>query len=248
MVATSIGIAISTAMGAVMSALTSVGTAVAGSIGLTVGTAAAATGSLATITTGTAAAIGAVSLAGTIAGVASGITGGISSYQTGKAQEAVYNYNASVAEMNADLARQEGEDRAAEQRRQTKRLIAQQNNSFGALGILSGTGTALDLTSESAYFGELNAITEKYNYDLQAWNYENEAISLRYKADAAASAGKMGLITGIVKSTATLLTAGLGASGAASGLGSKITSGLASAFDKPIKMSGGIIGDAITFA
>ena len=58
----------------------------------------------------------------------------------------------------------------------------------------------------------------------------------------------MGLITGIVKSTATLLTAGLGASGAASGLGSKITSGLASAFDKPIKMSGGIIGDAITFA
>lgn len=241
MVATSIGIAISTAMGAVMSALTSVGTAVAGSIGLTVGTAAAATGSLATITTGTAAAIGAVSLAG----AASGILGGISSYQTGKAQEAVYNYNASVAEMNADLARQEGEDRAAEQRRQTKRLIAQQNNSFGALGILSGTGTALDLTSESAYFGELNAITEKYNYDLQAWNYENEAISLRYKADAAASAGKMGLITGVVKSTATLLTAGLGA---ASGLGSKITSGLASAFDKPIKMSGGIIGDAITFA
>lgn len=216
MVATSIGIAISTAIGSVMSALTSIGTAVAGSIGLTVGTAAAATGSLTTITTGTAAAIGAVSVAGTVAGLTSGITEGISAYQTGRAQEAVYNYNASVAEMNANLARQEGEDRAAEQRRQTKRLIAQQNNTFGALGLTSGVGNALDLTSESAYLGELNAITEKYNYDLQAWNYDNEALSLRYQGKVAASQGKMGLISGMTKAAATVLTAGINSGGALS--------------------------------
>lgn len=248
MVATSIGIAISTAMGAVMSALSSVGAAVAGSIGLSVGTAAAATGSLTTITAGTAAAIGAASIAGAAAGGASGVIGGLSAYQTGKAQQEVYNYNASVAERNAELARQQGLDEAAEQRRQTKRLIAQQNNTFGALGLTSGTGTALDLVSESAYMGELNALTAKYNRDLEAWNYDTEAISLRYQGEVAASKGKMGLITGLVKAGSTVLTMGLGASGAASSLGSKITSGLAQAFDKPIVTSGGILGDAITFA
>lgn len=240
MVATSIGIAIGTAMGAVMSALTSIGTAVAGSVGLTVGTAAAATGSLTTITAGTAAAIGAVSVAGAAAGIASGVVGGLSAYQTGKAQQAVYNYNASIAERNAQLARQQGEDEAAEQRRQTKRLIAQQNNTFGALGLTSGTGTAFDLVSESAYMGELNALTSKYNRDLEAWNYDNEAISLRYQGEVAASKGRMGLVTGILKAGSTVLTMGLGASGA--------FSGLAGAANTGTKVSGGILGDAITFA
>lgn len=239
MVATLLGIG-----AAIGSVFTSIGTAVAGSVGLTVGTAAAATGSLTTITAGTAAAIGAVSVAGAAAGVTSGLVGGISAYQTGKAQQAVYNYNASVAEMNAQLARQEGEDRAAEQRRQTKRLIAQQNNTFGALGITSGTGTALDLASESAYLGELNALTSKYNKDLEAWNYDNEAISQRYMGEIAAAKGRAALATGIFKSASTVLTMGLGGSGAFGGIASKIGNTVNSA----TKVSGGIIGDAITFA
>ena len=183
----------------VLSSLLAIGTSIATSVGMSVAAAGASAAGAAVISSTTATVIGGLAVAG---------------YAQGKAQQQMYEYSAQTAEMNARLAREQGEREAAEQRRQNRRLYAAQINSLGSAGVVSGAGQALDITSDTAFRGELDAVTAKYNRDLEAWNYDNEAMSLRYQGAVARHQGKLSLINGVIEAGASLLTSAAGWAGA----------------------------------
>lgn len=136
--------------------------------------------------------------------------GGVSAYnqyQNGRYQASVANQNAETATAQANDAINRG-NAAAEQRRvQMRQQLGTQAATLGAGGADLTSGTALDITGDTAQFGSLDALTtlnnaqrEAYGYQVQATNYENQA-------SAARSQGNMGALT-------TLLTAPLNAYGA----------------------------------
>jgi hypothetical protein len=108
--------------------------------------------------------------------------GGVSAYnqyQSGK-------YQASVASQNAKATAQANDainrgNAAAEQRRvQMRQQLGTQVATMGASGADLTSGTALDITGDTAQFGSLDALTtlnnaqrEAYGYQVQAANYES---------------------------------------------------------------------------
>lgn len=213
----------------VMTSLLAIGTSIATSIGMSVAAAGASAAGAMVISSTTATVIGGLAVAGAVAGAASSIVSGMQGYATGKAQQQMYEYNARIADNNARLAIEQGEREAEEQRRQNRRLQAAQVNALGSAGIVSGAGQALDITSDSAFRGELDAVTAKYNRDLEAWNYQNEATSLRYQGSVARHQGKLSLINGVLEAGVSLISSGMGWAGAigkAAGGATKVTSSM----------------------
>ena len=95
--------------------------------------------------------------------------------------------------------------------------------------------------------GELDALTIEYNsekkarnYDIEAYNFANEANLAQFSARNARTAGTMGAIAGGLKTIGQIGSAALSLGGGMGSLGSTTQQG--------IKVSGGISGDAITFA
>jgi hydrogenase maturation factor len=128
--------------------------------------------------------IGAETLA--IASIASSVVGtGVSimgQMQQADAARQAANYQAAVARNNQILANQraaqiEAEGKAAEQKKrlETQRLIGRQRAVLAGNGVLVDVGSALDITSDTAAFGELDALNTRYNYTNQAYNARRQA-------------------------------------------------------------------------
>jgi len=118
------------------------------------------------------AALGAVSMVG-------GLVGNI---MQGQAQAATANYQAQVArnnqiiaQQNASMALQQEEPAEEAQRIKTGSMIAGITAQEAASGINPNTGSAVNVRSSAAETGELDALTIKYNYGLQARNYLTQA-------------------------------------------------------------------------
>ena len=148
----------------------------------------------------------------TVAGVAGGVVSGVSQYQQGKAHQAQYNYQAKVAEENAKIAqenanvqRQQGIEEARLQRLKTASVIGSQKTAMAANGVDITQGTAVDVISDTAAMGELDALQTQYNYETKArayevesGNFKNQANLDRISGQNAYSAGKMNaLATGV---------------------------------------------------
>lgn len=142
----------------------------------------------ATAGTATATAVGAAAVATTVAGI------GMSAYSaiaSGESQRQAANYNAKVQENAAADALQRGADAAAERRSQTRQLMSQQVTGNAAAGISSNTGTALDLLSETAGYGELDALRIVNNSQRQAYGMQAQAELDRYQGGVASRTGKL---------------------------------------------------------
>lgn len=99
-------------------------------------------------------------------------------------------YNAELAERNADLAEQRAKDatrrgREAEQRHRVdvRRLIGAQRAAFAAQNVELDSGSALDVQMDTAYLGELDALTIRNNAALEAWGYRVQSSNLQAEAD-----------------------------------------------------------------
>ena len=163
-----------------------------GSMGVTLATQAAATA--ATIMAVTA---NTVIGAGLVAGAAGGIVGGVSSYQQGKAQQAQYNYqakvneeNAKIAQENANVQRQQGIEEARLQRIKAASTIGAQKTAMAANGVDVSQGTAVDVISDTAAMGELDALQTQYNYEMKARSYETQAGNFQNQANLDVISGK----------------------------------------------------------
>lgn len=147
----------------------------------------------------------ALAVAGTIATVASTGLGIYSSLAQSRAQQAQAEYQSKMAQYQADVARENqnlAEQQASAQRREgyenmiakrqaTAKLIGKQRAAAGASGAAVDVGSNLDLQTDTAAEGEIDAINlynqgldKAYNYEIQAWNYGNNAAAYDSQAGA----------------------------------------------------------------
>ena len=139
---------------------------------------AAATGLSAGISSALAIAGNVAIAVGTVASIGGSVMGGISSYQQGKQQQAMYNYQAQVAQENTRIAqqnaaevRQQGIEEERLQRMKTLQNIGSQQTAMAANGIDITQGTPLDVIGDTAAMGELDALTTRYNYEKKAQEF-----------------------------------------------------------------------------
>jgi hypothetical protein len=140
---------------------------------------------------------------GAIASIGSSLLGGLGALQQASAASAQANYAAKVAEVNkqtslyaADDARKRGAAAEEQQRLKTKQLAGRQRAVLAANGVELSSGSPLDVLTDTASVGELDALTVRGNanrealgYEAQARNYGYDANLDRMRAQAAATAG-----------------------------------------------------------
>lgn len=116
---------------------------------------------------------------------ASAAYSGYSSYQSGKNQQKVAEYNAKVAETQALDARARGAAEANQKRREVAAVLSQQQTQMAANGIETASGSALNLASDAAWAGEMDAKTIEVNALRAAYGYEQEAVGTRLQGQVA---------------------------------------------------------------
>lgn len=143
------------------------------------------------------------SLGASLLSTAVGVYGQV---QAGQAQAGQARYQAQVAENNRIIAEQQARDAemrgqmAEDARRdQTRALIGRQRTALAANGVMVDDGSALDITSDTAAQGEVDALTlranaarEAYGYRAQGSNFLADAGLQRARADAAIPASMVG--------------------------------------------------------
>lgn len=163
---------------------------------------------------GTSATAAAWGLLGTGLAVASGIggtvAGAVGNYQQGKSQQAMYNYqaqidrnNAEISKQNAALERQAGIEEARLQRIKTLQTIGAQKTAFAANNLDFTGGTPLDVISDTAQFGELDALMIEYNSEKKALAYEQQSNNLYNQSSLNSIAGRNARTSGMINSVST---------------------------------------------
>lgn len=142
----------------------------------------------------------ATSLAATALSSAVGV---YSSIQQGKAQSEQAKYQAGIARQNRDLAeqqasaeRRQGYENMIARRQETAKLIGRQRAAAGASGAVVDVGSNLDLQADTAFQGELDAISlfnkgidAGYNAEIQAMQYGQQADAYEASASQYRNAG-----------------------------------------------------------
>lgn len=108
-----------------------------------------------------------------------------SSYQSGKSQQKIADYNAKVQEIQAQDARARGGFEANQKRREVAATLGQQQAQLAANGVETSSGTSLTLASDTAWAGEMDAKTIEVNALRAAYGYEQEAVGTRLQGKAA---------------------------------------------------------------
>lgn len=98
-------------------------------------------------------------------------------------------YNAAVAELQARDAEQRGALEANRYRAMVRQVIGAQRAGFAAGNIDVGYGSAVDVQTDTAFLGELDALTIRTNAAREAWGYRVEAADLRQRAVIARQEG-----------------------------------------------------------
>lgn len=137
----------------------------------------------------------------TLLAVGMGASAGLSaigSISQGYASQQQANYNASVAEANAQAARQQAALDEQTSRRQSAMTLgtirARAAANTGDVG-----GSALDVLGDSAAEAELQALILRYGGEVKARGFESEAALNRVRGANAVSAGYIGAGTALLQ-------------------------------------------------
>lgn len=103
--------------------------------------------------------------------------------EAGKVNRDVARYNAQVSEMQAADALERGYAREMQQRFTTRATIGQQRAALAAQGFDLADDTALQIQQDTAYFGEVDALTLRNNAALEAWGYKVQATDQRMQGE-----------------------------------------------------------------
>lgn len=118
------------------------------------------------------------------AGAAASIAGGglqaIGSIEAGNAAKQAGEYNASVDDYDAAQTLNDGAIAVAKQQRQATQVIGSAKAAYGASGVDSNQGSALQVLQQSATQSALDAINIKQQYAAKAFSYTASAAMSRY--------------------------------------------------------------------
>lgn len=99
----------------------------------------------------------------------------VSSLMKGSAQSSAATYNANIARQNAQIATDQGAAQAAAHDKSARIQIGQMIANYGAAGVSSGQGSALDVLQDSVRTAKLDNLTILNNAQLRANSYLNSA-------------------------------------------------------------------------
>lgn len=121
--------------------------------------------------------------------------------QEGKANAAIAENNARLAEADADATNAMATRESEQQAWRTRALIGQQRASIAANNLDPTFGTPADLMGEAALFGEvdqqtirMNAARQAWGFNAQAGNYRNEGALARWSGNARATGTILGAL------------------------------------------------------
>ena len=149
----------------------------------------------------------------TIAMVGIAVLGAVAAKKQGDAAAAAGSANAQISMNNsviqqrsADDARVRGKDDADTKRIETRLLIGRQRAALAANGVLVDDGSALDLTTDTAETGELDALMVLNNAEREATAFEYRAAGFQsqagldtFRGQSAQQAGNLQALTSLGK-------------------------------------------------
>lgn len=127
----------------------------------------------------------------------------------GKFQKGVADYNARVAENEAEETRAAGVERENIQRRRTAELISKQRAQLGAANVDIGSGSALQLQEDAEILGEADALRIRSNFERRAGSLDTSAELTESQGEFAESAGKNAAIGTLLSTAATVGSTGV---------------------------------------
>lgn len=122
-------------------------------------------------------------------------------YQVGQYEQKVANMNAKLAGQQARDAEARGNIAEQTHLQKVRQMLGAQRARLGASGIEVNSGTALDLTTDTARMGAMDALTIRNNAAREAWGYRVQGVN--YKAQ-----GELAAAQGTNQAMGTLLTGG----------------------------------------
>lgn len=135
-----------------------------------------------------------------------GLFAGQGAKRAGRMEADRLNFNAEIAELQAQDAEQRGVDAAGKQRAVTRQVIGTQRAGFAAQNVDVNVGSAIDVQADAALLGELDARTIEHNAAREAWGYRATAIDRRLAANVAKQTGQAQGNAAIVGAAGTLIS------------------------------------------
>jgi hypothetical protein len=142
--------------------------------------------------------------------VISGVVGMIGQVQQGQQQKAQFDYQAQIQQNNAIIANNNAitAQRFAEDARKrgameaetfsgkVRQLGGQQKAVLAANGVLVESGTALDITAETAEVGQLDALTIRANAEREALGFEQQSVNFQAQAGQSTAQANLSTLAG----------------------------------------------------
>lgn len=128
--------------------------------------------------------------------------------QQARAQEQAANYNATVAEQNAEIAREQAALRAQQIERENRLRLGATLAAAGASGVAT-EGTVIDVVGDLVTQGELERQQALYEGELRARGFTIDRDLSRSRARGARSAGRISAATTLLSGGAELARQGM---------------------------------------
>jgi hypothetical protein len=136
---------------------------------------------------------------------------GKSAQAQARANATAANYNANLRTMEAGIARQNAGRREEQQRRAARQILGKQRAAIAQSGTLM-TGSNIDITEQSEFNAELDALNIRYEGDLRSYGLLAQAEQDRYAARSYEAAGKNAMTGAYLSAGASLLSGAASAS------------------------------------
>ena len=121
--------------------------------------------------------------------VISAVAGALGSIGEANAKADANEYNAKIADQNAQYARQEGEAEAERTRRENQRRVGAASANYGKAGVVIDQGSPLEVLGDVAREGELDALIQSYKGERGGRYQDSQATIFRTRAEDSRSAG-----------------------------------------------------------
>jgi hypothetical protein len=149
--------------------------------------------------------------------------------QMGRAADRVAQRNAKITEVSAADAARRGAVAEDRHRMQVRQFMGRQRAAMGGSGISMDTGTSLDIQTDTARMGELDALTIRNNAAREAWGYRVKAHNYRVQGKMDRAAGRNAAIGTLLTTAASVASMGTMLTPAAAGAAGTQASGLGGA-------------------
>lgn len=137
-----------------------------------------------------------------VAGTAVQVAGQV---KAGKAAKKAGEFNAQVAELQAQDALDRGKQDEQAYRQQLQGVMGTQRTDFAGQNVDVESQSALDVRADTAYLGELDAQQIRTNAQRESWGYKVQATQSRMQGSAQANANYYGAAGSAISGATTLI-------------------------------------------